>query len=94
MAIANDSGESPPTKSDKKQASKITKVSKPVLTGQCFYNTKQAASYLGLSTQYLEIARHKGGGPEYVKLSRAVRYKLSVLDEWMASHTRNHTGEA
>jgi hypothetical protein len=58
-----------------------------------YYNTKQAAKYVDLSPQYLEIARHKGGGPAYVKLARAVRYRLEDLDSWMESHLRQHTGE-
>jgi hypothetical protein len=58
-----------------------------------YYNTKQAANYLGLSTQYLEIARHKGGGPQYIKLAKAVRYRVDDLDTWMDKHTRQHTAE-
>ncbi len=51
-----------------------------------YLRTPQAAAYLGMSRQYLEIARHTGGGPPYIKLSRAVRYKRTDLDEWMAQH--------
>ena len=53
-----------------------------------YLNTKQAARYVGLSPEYLEIARHKadGSGPEYVKLPRAVRYSRASLDLWMQSH--------
>ena len=60
---------------------------------QHYLNTKQAAVYLGLSHQYLEIARHKGGGPQYIKLAKAVRYRLEDLDEWMANHIQKHTAE-
>ena len=50
-----------------------------------FLNTPQAARYLGVSEQYLEIARYRTtGGPDYIKLPRAVRYKKSDLDAWMA----------
>jgi predicted DNA-binding transcriptional regulator AlpA len=49
-----------------------------------FLNTPQAARYLGVSEQYLEIARYRTtGGPDYIKLPRAVRYKRSDLDAWM-----------
>jgi hypothetical protein len=58
-----------------------------------YFNTKQAASYLNLSHQYLEIARHKGGGPQYIKLAKAVRYRLEDLDEWMADHIQKHTAD-
>jgi len=55
------------------------------MTATEYFTTKQAATYLGLSPQYLEIARHRGEGPPYIKLARAVRYKRSELDDWMAS---------
>jgi predicted DNA-binding transcriptional regulator AlpA len=58
-----------------------------------YMNTEQAAEYISLSTQYMEIARHKGTGPKYVKLAQAVRYRLEDLDSWMESHLRQHTGE-
>ncbi len=58
-----------------------------------YFNTRQAAAYLNLSHQYLEIARHKGGGPQYIKLAKAVRYRLEDLDEWMDSHTQKHTAD-
>lgn len=65
------------------------------LNPECGYlNTQQAAIYLGLSIQYLEIARHKGGGPEYIKLPRAIRYTKADLDNWMDARRRRHTSEA
>ena len=58
-----------------------------------YLSTIQAADYLGFSRQFFEGARHKGSGPPYVKLARAVRYRRKDLDTWMADHMRNHTGE-
>ena len=58
-----------------------------------FLTTPEAAQYLGMSRQWLEIARHRGNGPPYIKLGRAVRYKRSVLDSWMLDHQRSHTCE-
>jgi predicted DNA-binding transcriptional regulator AlpA len=63
------------------------------LNAREYLDTIQCASYLGLSRQFLEIARHKGDGPPYVKLARAVRYRREDLDDWMAQHLRQHTGE-
>jgi hypothetical protein len=60
---------------------------------QKYFDTKTAATYLVLSRQYLEIGRYSGYGPPYVKLARAVRYRKSDLDEWMASQLRQHTAE-
>ena len=58
-----------------------------------YLTTVQAGVYLGLSRQQLEIWRSKGGGPQYVKLGHAVRYKRSALDEYMAARVRQHTAE-
>jgi hypothetical protein len=52
-----------------------------------YLNTPQAATYVNYSEEFLEIARHRadGSGPDYIKQSRAVRYKRSDLDRWMES---------
>lgn len=52
-------------------------------------NDKEAAKYLGLSESFLRQCRSVGNrqgiakGPRYLKLGRAVRYKLSDLEEWI-----------
>ena len=56
-----------------------------------YLTTTQAAAYLGMSRQWLEIGRHKGYGPPYIKLGRAVRYKRSALDNWMTDRQQLHT---
>lgn len=53
----------------------------PVMPG--IVDTKQAAEYLGLSPVTLTQWRTEDRGPRYVKLERAVRYRLSDLDEWV-----------
>lgn len=58
-----------------------------------YLDTRQAAAYLGLSRQRLEIWRCYGGGPRYSKLAQAVRYKKSDLDDFMAACTKSHTAE-
>jgi excisionase family DNA binding protein len=54
-----------------------------------YLRTPEAAEYLGLSRQYLEIARHRGVGPAFCKLGRAVRYRKIALDEWAQRHECN-----
>ena len=59
-----------------------------VESGPCranYLTTKQAAVYLGVSRQFLEIARLKGHGPRFCKpeCSRLVRYYVPDLDAWM-----------
>jgi hypothetical protein len=55
-----------------------------------YLTTFEAAQYLKVSRQFLEGARHRGdgSGPDYIKLARAVRYKRSGLDAYMAAHSR------
>ncbi len=53
--------------------------------------TQEAAEYLRCSTQHLEISRHKGGGPKYVKFSRLVRYRKVDLDAYLAERVRRNT---
>lgn len=52
-----------------------------------FYTTKEAASYLRVSVDYLERLRMSGDGPAYVKLGRArnskVFYTERDLQEWI-----------
>jgi excisionase family DNA binding protein len=61
------------------------------LVSQQYLTTPEAARYLNVSTQFLEIARYRGVGPPYCKIGRAVRYRRSRLDEWMISNERRPT---
>jgi excisionase family DNA binding protein len=56
-------------------------------------NTKAAAQYLSLSEAYLEKLRVIGGGPEFVKFGKAVRYERSALDRWIADRRRRTTSD-
>ena len=58
-----------------------------------FLTTKRAAEYLGLRPNTLEAWRCRGGGPRYVKLGRAVRYRVTDLNDWIESRTRENTIE-
>jgi hypothetical protein len=44
---------------------------------------RDAAQYIGMSVPYLRLSRMNGGGPPYLKISRAVRYDLRDLDKWL-----------
>jgi predicted DNA-binding transcriptional regulator AlpA len=58
-----------------------------------YLNTKQAAAYLGVSRQWLEIGRTKGYGPPFIKAGDGgggiVRYMRSEIDGWMFSQQRS-----
>lgn len=45
--------------------------------------TQQAATYLGLAVSTLNKWRCHGGGPEFLKLGRSVRYLQSDLDAFL-----------
>ena len=76
---------------------KIVNIEKPVQQASVaqlqYLSTRQAAAYLGVSRQTLEIGRHKGTGPIYCRPvnSRIVRYFLPDLDAWMQDSRRQHT---
>jgi hypothetical protein len=55
--------------------------------------TKSAAEYIGCSPQYLEKLRVVGGGPEFLKLGRAVVYEYDALERWKASRRRRSTSD-
>ena len=55
--------------------------------------TKSAAELLSCSPAYLEKLRVTGGGPEFVKLGKAVRYEDEALDRWIAERRRRSTSE-
>lgn len=54
-------------------------------------NTTQAAEHLGFAYGTLRVWRSRGIGPDYLKLGRAVRYRVSDLDAWAAN---GHTNPA
>lgn len=61
----------------------------PVLLRQA-----EAADVLDVSERFLEERRWKGGGSPYVRLSsRAVRYRLSDLEAWIADRVRTSTSD-
>ncbi len=56
--------------------------------------TKEAAELLKLSPRTLENLRLRGGGPRYVKLGGAVRYRTKDLDEWVTVQARRSTSDS
>ena len=56
-------------------------------------NTKQAAERCCLSKRTLDKYRCTGGGPLYIQLGQAVRYRPEDLDAWIAAHRRRNTSD-
>lgn len=55
--------------------------------------TAEAAKWLSVTVSYLEKMRVIGGGPEFVKLGRSVRYEPAALATWVDSARRRSTSD-
>lgn len=55
--------------------------------------TNEAATYCRLGKPTLERFRITGGGPAYLKLGGAVRYRRCDLDAWLAARLTRSTSE-
>jgi predicted DNA-binding transcriptional regulator AlpA len=56
-------------------------------------DTEGAAKHIGLAVSTLEKLRVTGAGPKYVKLGRAVRYRISDLEKYLAERVVSSTSE-
>ena len=54
----------------------------------------ETAERLGLSPRTLQAWRVRGGGPQYVKIGRSVRYDPRVIDAWLEARLFAHTASA
>jgi len=52
---------------------------------------QQAAEYLGLAVSTLNKWRCHGGGPIFVKMGRAVRYRVEDLNAFIENQSREST---
>ena len=57
-------------------------------------NEKAAGRYVGLSHRTMQAKRVRGGGPKYLKLGYAVRYRICDLDDWLEANQRRSTSES
>jgi hypothetical protein len=64
-------------------------------SGEALLTTSEAAAMLSMSPRTLEGLRRKGGGPDFIALSRnLVRYQPAALKAWIASRAVPHTAKA
>jgi excisionase family DNA binding protein len=61
-----------------------------VRASRTWLSANQAAEYLGVSVSFLEKARARGTGPEFVKLGARVLYDVVDVDRWLDSRKRSH----
>lgn len=55
--------------------------------------TKEAAKELNVQPSTLEAWRCRGGGPQFVKLGKAVRYRIEDLEAFKLANVRNNTSQ-
>jgi hypothetical protein len=63
-------------------------------TFETLRDTAGAASLLGVSPRTLEYLRTKGGGPQFVKVGKRVRYRDVDLRAYLDAQTRKSTADA
>lgn len=61
------------------------------MTSDELINEREAAQILAVAVRTLQWWRIRGGGPKFVKLGRAVRYRRSDLLDWIDANTRRST---
>jgi hypothetical protein len=57
-------------------------------------NQVQAARFLTVNPRTMEGWRYKGEGPRFIRVGRAVRYRLRDLHAWLERNTFRSTTEA
>jgi predicted DNA-binding transcriptional regulator AlpA len=57
------------------------------MSGERYYTAEQLAEHLQISPVSLEKWRRQGGGPDYIKVGRCVRYASSAVDAWLEQRT-------
>jgi hypothetical protein len=58
-----------------------------------YTNTRGAAEHLACSASYLEKCRVTGGSPRFLKIGKAVRYKIEELDAFASAREHGSTSE-
>lgn len=56
-------------------------------------NTEGAARFVGLSSSTLAKYRVAGNGPQYLKVGRAVRYRIADLENWLSEKAKHSTSQ-
>ena len=64
------------------------------MSGPILLTEEQTAAWLTIKVKTLQAWRVRGGGPQYVKVGRCVRYPLESLEEYIRRRTVAHTSAA
>jgi predicted DNA-binding transcriptional regulator AlpA len=66
----------------------------PVNDSDRFLDDHEAAEFVGLKKQTLQVWRINGQGPAFYKIGRSVKYRLSDLIAYIESRRCRNTAEA
>jgi predicted DNA-binding transcriptional regulator AlpA len=56
--------------------------------------TEQVSEWIGYSTQWLEIARHRGTGPRFVRMGpKRIMYRRGDVRAWLKKRSHQSTAE-
>lgn len=56
---------------------------------------RAAAAYLGLTARFMQTARQRGDGPQFIRISsRCIRYTRSLLKTYADARVRESTSDA
>ena len=50
-------------------------------------NEKELAVHLNISVAWLQRRRWEGGGPDFIRYGRAIRYDVAAVQHWLDTHT-------
>ncbi|WP_374572808.1 helix-turn-helix domain-containing protein [Phenylobacterium sp.] len=59
----------------------------------CYLDTLETARLLNVSERHLRNLRVRGGGPQFVRVGRAIRYRKSGVFEWAENRCLVSTSE-
>lgn len=65
----------------------------PQAAASILLTEKHLARRWNTSVKYVQKLRYAGGGPEYLKLGRMVRYDLEEVIKWEQRQARAHTSD-
>lgn len=70
-------------------------LSKEQLHANALLDERDAAEYLGgFTPRFLQARRLTGDGPAFIRISsRAIRYRVRDLDEWVEARKRTSTSD-
>lgn len=63
------------------------------MSNPLIFSERDASRDYGIPVKTLQGWRLRGGGPEYIKCGRSVRYRRDAFERWLDSRTRKSTSD-